>query len=944
MVVFNNFHNEQILKLDVKQQQPNAIPRIVQYDSALLKIELYDNGVLYDVSRATDFVVSIKRPDGSEVSGLAEYDGEFINYKLTKQDMEQTGEHEARLQVYESRHRLSSLSFRYDVNEDFESVGDPDEQTLLSQLFTQLNDALTEAQRQGNYAENRGDFANDAGDYAMDAGDSQKMRWLMYVNTIEERDQQYPNPQNGDVLYVVNVDGMDGGAVFRYNSIQQPPQWVEIAGYDVSIIQDIYNVLSTKETKAEVKRITDEISENLEALTIGGTNLASIRPEDRYAHNMSIQPTSENVYKGNGIEIISTGADDSTSYLELGKKAEFKRNMKYVATAFVYDPNNLLSSATLFHSDYPFEDVESNIYEFEDNMKKVVVKGTASENVSGSLLLYFETNSTVGATVSAWKIEEGTRPTDWSLSFDDVVRGYSESIGDLSDDLNGKIQDQYAEMELLEDAIRMTVYQEVYNTINDELVIWKSERMQEADQINQTVSKMVGEDEIISKFNQSPETIKMDAKNINLIGDVNMVDGLVRVNHINLSRATVTGANGDSSIMLDNDQFMSHGRFTRTWAGITDTAELNLGINKGRIMISNEETGYNLYMTEKGLSTTMAGAIEDYTAGTIEFHSQRYNTTSRGITIHSTYGAVALESDYSTIYSVSNLTNNIESRLYSVYIRPFKDSRNGLNEFQFYVKDNESTYESDGCLLFGDLTGSQSGGSGIRFSKGRNENVVYATNNNGDIGSGHFHARSFRGDLEGDIEKIGGFAYVRANRLRIVTGEDNQTYSDIQFSRAQADSIRVNNAGANFYIGSSTGETRFTNNLLYNGGDIGYANIRVSNVYTVSSEKYKSDINPWEHKVLDKIKNDVKIYSYKLKEEIKNGIERTHRGLILERETLPEWINGDGVDQYEITTWTLKAVQEVAIENEELKTELYSTKEKMKNQEERIERLEALLL
>ena len=125
MAVFNNFHNEQILKLDVKQQQPNKIPRFVQYDSALLKIELYDNGKLYDVSRGNEFVVSAKSPDGSKVSGLAEYDGKFITYKLSKQDLEILGETEARLQVYEGRNRLSSLSFRYDVYEDFEAVGNP---------------------------------------------------------------------------------------------------------------------------------------------------------------------------------------------------------------------------------------------------------------------------------------------------------------------------------------------------------------------------------------------------------------------------------------------------------------------------------------------------------------------------------------------------------------------------------------------------------------------------------------------------------------------------------------------------------------------------------------------------------------------------------------------------------------------------------------------------
>ena len=56
----------------------------------------------------------------------------------------------------------------------------------------------------------------------------------------------------------------------------------------------------------------------------------------------------------------------------------------------------------------------------------------------------------------------------------------------------------------------------------------------------------------------------------------------------------------------------------------------------------------------------LAGA-GDETAGTLEFHSTKYNDTSRGVRLHSTYGAVALESDYSRIILNANLTVNIES-------------------------------------------------------------------------------------------------------------------------------------------------------------------------------------------------------------------------------------------------------------------------------------------
>src|SRR5699024_12070682 len=139
-------------------------------------MDIYEYVMLYEYTIADEIVISANRPDGSKVSGIAEYDVEFITYKLSKQDLEMLGETSARLQIYEGRNRLSSLSFRYDVYEDYEAVGNPDDVTLLSALLAQVRDALAEAQRQGGYAENRGDFANSTGDHANKAGDSQKMR------------------------------------------------------------------------------------------------------------------------------------------------------------------------------------------------------------------------------------------------------------------------------------------------------------------------------------------------------------------------------------------------------------------------------------------------------------------------------------------------------------------------------------------------------------------------------------------------------------------------------------------------------------------------------------------------------------------------------------------------------------------------------------------------
>ncbi|MBA8777247.1 hypothetical protein HR081_10220 [Staphylococcus schleiferi subsp. coagulans] len=409
-------------------------------------------------------------------------------------------------------------------------------------------------------------------------------------------------------------------------------------------------------------------------------------------------------------------------------------------------------------------------------------------------------------------------------------------------------------------------------------------------QFNLLVSNMdskVDKNAVISSINASPERIDINTQNIGLRG-------------------------GDSVNYLEikNNSVLSRGVFRRTWANKTDTANLTLGIRSGHIIVSNEDTGYNLYMTEKGLSTMMNG-VSGETAGTLEFHYQGYNETSRGVRLHSTYGAVALESDNSRIYTVADLTNNIESRKYGVYIRPFKDTRAGLNEFQFYVKDNDSVSDTDGAILYGNLTDERGiHGSGIRFSKSSRDNIVYATNRNGDIGTGDFYANRILGDWTAKGDNV--YACVD-DKLRVTDkrgyNNGNTTYKDLQVKDIQANSIRVN-TGANFYLGVTTGELRVTNNLLYNGGSIGYKPVRASAFNNASLAEYKKDIKLWNYDALSVITNDLELYQYKYKDD---SDQLLHRGVVIGDgyATPSEFIFGDGVNLYEMLTWSLRAIQQL---------------------------------
>ncbi|OFJ75068.1 phage tail spike protein [Staphylococcus sp. HMSC056G08] len=433
------------------------------------------------------------------------------------------------------------------------------------------------------------------------------------------------------------------------------------------------------------------------------------------------------------------------------------------------------------------------------------------------------------------------------------------------------------------------------------------------------VNNKVGKDEIINRLNLSPEGLDINVNNLGIRG-------------------------GDSTnyLSIKNQEILSRGTFTRTWGGVTDTPSAEIGIKDGYILSRNKKTGYNLYMTEKGLSTMMSGGVGSEQAGALEFHYDLFNDNSRGVRLSSTYGVVFLHSENSRIYTRSRYTTNIETWEASVYIRPQVYSRPGTNEFSFYLKDNDNAKDTDGTLLFGEIYDDRGqAGSGLRFKKagfsgqteGEYEPVVYATDKFGNIGTGSFHARNFYGDFQ----SRSGYLYLKANnRVRITDykgyNNGNPTYGDLQCRWIQSESIRT--TSTNFYIGTSTGEVRVTNNLLYNGGNIGYKPIRAEAFYNSSLVDYKKDIKKWDYDALNVIANELQLYQYKYKKnsiEELNTDEYNHHGLIIGDgyQTPPEFIHKDGVNLYEMVSWSLRAIQQLNdITNEQ--------SEKIKQLEEQI--------
>lgn len=386
---------------------------------------------------------------------------------------------------------------------------------------------------------------------------------------------------------------------------------------------------------------------------------------------------------------------------------------------------------------------------------------------------------------------------------------------------------------------------------------------------------------------------------------------------LNANLITVTGGNADRYIEMTSDFLALYGTYTRTWQGETSTNNVFTRMRDGHLRFRNNDLDRSIYFSDFGISTYLDGDSAD-ASGTLEFFDYSYST-ARGVTLNSGLGVVALRSDSNRVMLDANATVNIESEKASVYIRPMKENRNGNNEFRFWVKDNPQADDTDGILSYGSVTTGSEFGSGIRFDKNKGTSFVYATNNNGDIGSGDFYAR----DLYGMLRAKDTNAYVGVDgALRVTDAKGNNggqpNYKDIQCKDIQANSIRTD--GGNFYIGCSTEEVRVTNNLLYNGGDIGYKPIKASDFKNASLEEYKENIEKWEFDALNDIVNETELYTFNYKSDEN---KETRHGLIIgEGYKTPEHlISGDSINLYAMITWAFRAIQQLNKKIEVLENE-----------------------
>ncbi|MDT0891280.1 phage tail spike protein [Staphylococcus pseudintermedius] len=663
-----------------------------------------------------------------------------------------------------------------------------------------------------------------------------------------------------------------------------------------------------------------------------------------------------------GIDSTKQYADEQVNNLTLGNVNLIKsyHSPEYLKTATVEDDYSLLFSTSGKNINFFFYDsngytntpLEANtdyilkLHEADENVemgvfynkgrntiktytKDRVIRFNTADKVDFRILLIARDANVHAGKLSLYK---GTKELDWTPNPEDV---------------NAKIDQAKASAEKSSKAYTDDKVQQVNQTLSTHETrltqngkdIALRATQEELNASKKTLSRVIAdltvntttgltmtydENGAIQSHTIGPDGIKLKGDRVDitvnkdfnvLVNDVaNKADETNIINKINLSREGldinvnkigIRGGNDVSYVDIRNDQIELSGEYTRTFRGDTQKDFVYTRIKDGLLRFRNNTRNRSLYYSDFGISTYVDGGPNE-SSGTLQFFDYTYSKNARGVTLNSVTGVVALRSDNNSIVIESSLTTNIESNNYSVYIRPFKQSRAGLNEFQFYVKDADSSINTDGCILFGNLTDPNGvHGSGIRFSKSRTDNILYVTNPNGDIGTGDISVRA--AEIRDYIRTI--------DMLEIRQWSDSKAFNQIKVGAVNTTNsvVMASHSGGNAYygVGGGSNEMRVTNNNGYNGGNTSYKPVRASAFNNASLAEYKKDIKVWDYDALSVIANELELYQYRYKGDTDD--QMLHRGVVIGAgySTPAEFVFGDGVNLYEMLTWSLRSIQQL---------------------------------
>ncbi|EIT1003544.1 hypothetical protein L1G59_001238 [Staphylococcus pseudintermedius] len=389
----------------------------------------------------------------------------------------------------------------------------------------------------------------------------------------------------------------------------------------------------------------------------------------------------------------------------------------------------------------------------------------------------------------------------------------------------------------------------------------------------------------------------------------------LKATDIDLNRATVSGSKNGESTVLTGGKIRSTGSFVRTFpqGNVTYEAFTESWNGVYRAGLISKQFGNRkltdierwLALTDKGITTQReihSLSPDKNGARFIDFFAEETygsDVTGQGMHIYSGQ-ALKIESEY-------GLYLNANKRF---YIRT-EDSGLEINkDGQNLVLKRTTPYTPD--------VGSGGSYMSIQSSDGVEQGHVGILSNNRNLSlSSSFGEVLLKGNKVFALDKNGN------NRVPMYA----------QYFSGEKVIGNIEAADTNIYAMCHS-ELRVVSKAGYNGGNITYKNIRFNSWNAMSHEKYKHDIKEWDYNVLDLFRNDLQLYAYKVNSEAGTDYTRIHHGIVLRENSnldkFPvEWRNSDGFDGNEVLWWNAKAIQELAQENDDLKSRIKEMENKI---------------
>ncbi|MDK3983791.1 hypothetical protein O0D34_00615 [Staphylococcus pseudintermedius] len=745
---------------------------------------------------------------------------------------------------------------------------------------------------------------------------------LLWLDTSNPKVAILRRYWNGEWIKSSAENANDVGAITREQALYSELNntFVNLTIQHSRLIHEVSDVLESEylvdtDIKAEVNSklnetigVFNEIKQNLDGMTEETATIGALI--DTQALFLQYREKMQTLY--NTVENAKIAIDERFKLLQSQYTDEkFNEALNRVADKLgltVNEDNQLIGEVDVS------KQINESVREMTNKMLRDYVTSTEYQSDKNGIIKRLDTSDSERKQLSNQIADRVTR-------------------SEYENDVEQRLVNSKAEVLIEAEQTSNRVSKEVFNANSKTLERYTSEFI---NNVSTGMSFNYDDNGNIQSANVGPDGIKFDTtKFIINDGDVIIQNGIttikdayidklfskqatieyLKATDIDLNRATVKGSKNGESTILSGGKIRSTGSFQRTFpeGAVTYEAFTESWNGVYRSGLISKQFGNRkltdierwLALTDKGITTQReihSMSPDKNGARFIDFfadESYSSNVFGQGMHIYSGQ-AITIESEY----GFSILSNNHS------YIRTqnsgFEVNMNGGG----LVLKRTSPFTSQ----------SFSGGSyvSMRSSDNVEQGHVGILSDNRNISlSSSFGSVLLKGNKVFALDKNG------EKRVPI--------YADYFSGDKLIGSIEA--PDTNVYAMCHS-ELRVVSKAGYNGGDITYKNIRFNSWNAMSHEKFKHDIEEWNYNVLDIYKNELQLHSYKVNSEAGTEYSRIHHGIILRENSnldqFPvEWRNADGFDGNEVLWWNTKAIQEIAKENDDLKSQIKDLKNKI---------------